>query len=557
MRLPGTAVFPRQQRIAVGGRMATIAALVVALALASVASPSGSPWVSTARAAGTCTGWTSDSIPPTTIRVLRTSGPSSGLVQVVPFHDYVTVVMAAEWGAGNPAEALKAGAVAVKEYAWYQAMFWRGGSASDGSCYDVVDSSVDQVYAPETRVPAASLIAAVDATWGITVRRNTGIFSTHYRAGVDVGCAVNADGTNLYQLSATHCAQDGMTFDVILTTYYGPGVVIAGAAPGTASPVALQFRAQPAEGTAGVAFTVQPVVAEVDVTGQVVTGDAASVTTISLALANPVPGAALTCTGGPSRATVSGVATFDGCMLTGPASGIVLVASAAGAASASTPPFSVAAAAPFLTLMSSGGAVTWGQDVQFAASLVPPGLVPAVGRALRLERSTDGIGWTPAAALVTDATGATSAVDRPTANTFYRLAFDASPDMSAATSPAVRVLVRRQVQLRPDNGSAIRAVRRGATVTFSATVKPAPGAATGAAAAGGTATGPVQFRLYQLVGRTWVMKRTWNVAPDPTGVARLRVAFASHGTWSVRVYALATMSNAVSALSPAQRYAVR
>lgn len=545
-------VASRRRRRGVATRMAAVVALVLALLFGSVTAPSSSPWAATARAAGTCTGWASDTVPPTTIRVLRTTGPASGSVQVVPFHDYVTVVMAAEWGAGNPAEVLKAGAVAVKEYAWYQAMFWRGGSAADGSCYDVVDSSVDQVYSPETRVPAASLTAAVDATWGITVRRNTGIFSTHYRAGADVGCGMNADGTNLYQLSATHCAQDGMTFDVILTTYYGPGVVVAGVASGIASPVSLQFRAQPAEGIAGVPFTVQPVVGAVDATGQLVTGDTAGPMIVSLGLASPAPGVALTCTGGPTRTTVAGVATFAGCMLTGPASGVVLVATAAGLASASTPPFAVVAAAPSLTLTSSGAAITWGQDVQFAARLVPPGQEPAAGRTLRLERSSDGIAWAPAAQLVTDATGSTSAVDRPTTNTSYRLAFDASPDMSAAVSPVVRVLVRRQVQLRPDNGSVIRPVRRGAAVTFSATANPAPGATASA-----TTAGPVQYRLYQLVGRAWVTKRTWNVAPGAAGVARLRIVFASRGTWSVRAFALATLSNAISTLSPAQRYAVR
>jgi hypothetical protein len=154
--------------------------------------------------------------------------------------------------------------------------------------------------------------------------------------------------------------------------------------------------------------------------------------------------------------------------------------------------------------------------------------------------------------MVTDATGSTSAVDRPTTNSFYRLAFDASPDMSAATSPVLRVLVRRQVQLRPDNGAATRTVRRGAAVSFSATVKPAADAATDA-----TAGSPVQYRLYQLVGRTWVVKRSWNVAPDASGVARLRIVFATRGTWSVRVYATATLSNAISMLSPIQRYAVR
>jgi hypothetical protein len=528
--------------------VAAIPALVVALLVAPIGGPSGPAGPATAFAAATCTGWTSDSVPPTTIRILRTSGPASGTVQAVPFHDYVTVVMAAEWGAGNPAEVLKAGAVAVKEYAWYHAMFWRGGSAADGSCYDVVDSSMDQVYAPETRVPAASLTAAVDATWGISIRKAGGLFVTHYQAGANVDCGVNADGGHLYQVSATHCAQEGMTADLILNTYYGPGLEIVGGPPAAATPVALRFLAQPSGGSAGAPFPVQPVVAVVDATGQTFAGDASSGTTVSLALTSPTPGASLTCTGGLSRTAVAGLATFDGCLLSGAASGVVLVASAAGLAPASTPPFAVAPAAPSLALAPFATVLSWGQDVQFGANLASPGPADASGRTLHLQRSSDGVGWVSVTDLTTDANGTAGAADRPVANAFYRLVFDGAPDMGSSTSPVVRVLVRRLVQLQPDSGGAARRVSRGTTVTFSTLVQPV---------AGTVAPGRVEYRLYLLVGRSWVVKRTWTVTPDATGVARSRVTFGSRGSWRVRVCALATPTNAISALSPAQRFEVR
>ena len=108
-----------------------------------------------AQASSTCTGWTSTRVPPTTIRVLRTSGSAAGKVQTVDFKGYVKVVEQAEWPASWPAEALKVGAIAVKQYAWYYAMSYRGGTGT-GGCYDVVDNTNDQLYAPETRVPAAS-----------------------------------------------------------------------------------------------------------------------------------------------------------------------------------------------------------------------------------------------------------------------------------------------------------------------------------------------------------------------------------------------------------------
>ena len=178
------------------------------------------------RAVAACTGWTSLSAPPVTIRVLRTAGPASGTVQTVPFRSYVYVVMAAEWGPGNPQEALRAGAVAVKEYAWYWAMNWRGRTGPDGSCYDVVDSTIDQVYSPETETPAATLTAAADITWTESLRKGGRLFATHYQDGSSVACGANADGYALYQISAVRCAREGLLADAILHRYYDPGLQI-------------------------------------------------------------------------------------------------------------------------------------------------------------------------------------------------------------------------------------------------------------------------------------------------------------------------------------------
>jgi hypothetical protein len=418
----------------------------------------------------------------------------------------------------------------------------------------VVDSSLDQIYAPETRVPAASLVAAVDATWGVTVRRNTSLFVTHYQAGANVACGANADGAHLYQVSATHCAQDGMTDDQILTTYYGPGVEVAGAQAPAAALVGLRFLAQPAGAVSGVAFPVQPVVVVVDATGQTFAGDPSSQTIVALALAAPPPGAVLTCTDGLSRQAIGGIATFDGCQIAGAAApGVVLVASSAGLAPASTPPFAVAPAPPALTLVAAGTLLTWGQDVQLSAALVPPGSQDASARTMHLQRSSDGATWTPVTDLLTDASGAAAATDHPVTNTFYRLVFDGSPDLTAATSPVVRVLVRSVVQLRPDSRGATRVVMGGTRVTFFARVQPAPGTA----APGSAAPARVTYRLYQLVGRSWVVKRTWTVSLDATGSASLAVRFGSRGTWRVRAYAPGNSTNAISVLSPAQPYSVR
>ncbi|HET6313434.1 MAG TPA: SpoIID/LytB domain-containing protein, partial [Chloroflexia bacterium] len=113
--------------------------------------------------------------PPATIRVYRTA---TGVVEVVPFRDYVKHVLPSEWIPTWPSEALKAGAMAVKSYAWYWVS--RGGKqVSLGA--DVKDNVDDQVYDPN--VSYASTDAAVDATFNYAMTRNGALFQAQYCAG--------------------------------------------------------------------------------------------------------------------------------------------------------------------------------------------------------------------------------------------------------------------------------------------------------------------------------------------------------------------------------------
>ncbi len=126
-------------------------------------------------AAPACGGWTSATTPPPTISVLRTATRS---VDVVPFRTYVEKVMAAEWPSWYPTEALRAGAVVVKQYAWYYAMHRRAWYVTaSGACYDVRDDTWDQVYAP-ARTPSASQLGAVAATWQTTLLKYGRFFMT-------------------------------------------------------------------------------------------------------------------------------------------------------------------------------------------------------------------------------------------------------------------------------------------------------------------------------------------------------------------------------------------
>jgi hypothetical protein len=212
-------------------RFAVAAVIAAGLWLPAVSSPP------VAQAAA-CTGWTSIATPPPAIRVLRSE---TGVVETVDFETYVKVVMAAEWNSSWNMEALRAGAVAVKEYAWYYAMSWRGGSGT-GGCFDVIDNSNDQIYWPEARTPAASHIQAVESSWPVTVTRNGGLILTGYRTGTDVSCGKDADGAHMFQYSALECAIAGKTAEQILPIYYA-GVIVHGGPTPPSAPTAVSALA--------------------------------------------------------------------------------------------------------------------------------------------------------------------------------------------------------------------------------------------------------------------------------------------------------------------------
>jgi stage II sporulation SpoD-like protein/VCBS repeat protein len=169
--------------------------------------------------AASCTGWKSEMLPPATIRVFRTQGPAIGTVQTVNFRTYVQVTFGHEWPGYWPAETLKAGAVAVKQYGWYRTMHWRGKSDRAGHCYDVVDYWADQVYQPEKYSPTTQHLRAVVATWAITLRK-TAFIAPGYWAGEAVPCGSNADGLRMYQWSAYDCGRRGYAMEWILRRYY-------------------------------------------------------------------------------------------------------------------------------------------------------------------------------------------------------------------------------------------------------------------------------------------------------------------------------------------------
>ena len=169
---------------------------------------------------GTCQGWTSTTRPPDYIRVLRNR---TGRVDRVPFKQYVVTVLGKEWPAYLPQAVIDAGAVAVKQYAWFHAL-GHGRVSRHGQCFDVTDGVGDQLYKPGRARVRPDHYTAVNETWTVRLIKNGQLFMTGYRTGGPTACGRDATGWKLFARSAVHCAERGMSYLQILRTYYGPGL---------------------------------------------------------------------------------------------------------------------------------------------------------------------------------------------------------------------------------------------------------------------------------------------------------------------------------------------
>jgi hypothetical protein len=216
----------------------TAALLLVApaLALAASATPSATtPPATTPSGAGGASAATSALTLPATITVARrfpANDPNGVIVGVeaVDFRTYCVRVLSHEWAppAAFSDAALRAGAMAVKEYAWYWATHptklpdvaaW-GADVDDTTNYQVyMDWDYGQRYWD-----------AVDSTWGTAMIRDGQIFEASYYAGDYSGAPT--DGDHLTQWGSQYWAAHGKPATWIIDYYY-PGtqfVTVAGAA---------------------------------------------------------------------------------------------------------------------------------------------------------------------------------------------------------------------------------------------------------------------------------------------------------------------------------------
>ena len=198
-----------------------------------------------------CTGWTDQFHPPTEIRVYRKRGPNAGHVDLVPFWNYVGTVLAAEYSTSGPRGPIwmRMGAQSVKQYGWYYTMHWRGGKVvttnEDGSttteCFDVHDSTADQIYKPERLVdgqwvpantPSLANLTAMAEIWPNSLRKwvvdkqKSRFFLTGYRSGKKHACGEDSDGFKVWQKSLADCIVKGLVYEETMREYYEPNVLI-------------------------------------------------------------------------------------------------------------------------------------------------------------------------------------------------------------------------------------------------------------------------------------------------------------------------------------------
>ena len=155
---------------------------------------------------------------PATIRVRVTGYPHCDTsrdyeVETIDFKEYAKHVLPNEWGARWPGESLRAGAMAVKMYAW--SYIAAGGKWPDA---DVYDSTCDQVYIPS--ISYASTDRAVEFTWNWRLTRGDQLLRTYYRAYLSQCEDVGLGGNCMGQIESRDMAYDRYAWDEILFTFY-------------------------------------------------------------------------------------------------------------------------------------------------------------------------------------------------------------------------------------------------------------------------------------------------------------------------------------------------
>ena len=150
--------------------------------------------------------------------------PDPTFLQSIPvvrvrFFDYVREVLPNEWVTSWPQASLEAGAIAAKQFAWYNA-FDRPKWRPRGYAFDLLDSTCDQVYKPGTARAATD--RAIAATWKLVLTREGELFPAYYRSYYAL-CPASV--SCMGQWDSKYMADAGATSIQILLAYYRDAVV--------------------------------------------------------------------------------------------------------------------------------------------------------------------------------------------------------------------------------------------------------------------------------------------------------------------------------------------
>ena len=209
----------RTRRVAFGALLG----LTLLVPAATMAAPSAA-----AAASNGCAVNATENRMPSSIRVLKVQ---TNKIVTVDFRKYVVTVLGKEWPSYLPQAVVEAGSVAVKQYGWYKSL--RPRRDARGRCFDVRDSTGDQLYKPDRARIRSDHHRALDRTWGVHLIKNGSLFMTGYRRGNKGPCGSDATGWKLFARSATRCANNGKGYLEILRIYYSPGLNIQNGGSGS------------------------------------------------------------------------------------------------------------------------------------------------------------------------------------------------------------------------------------------------------------------------------------------------------------------------------------
>jgi hypothetical protein len=204
-----------------------LATLLVGFLPSVFGNPSMDPASTVTAAAPPCNNYSSNVTPPENIGVAITNSAGAIIdVVYIDFKSYVRDVLPNEWLSGWESAAYQAGALAVKTFAWYHTIHWRGGQfLPTDECYHVRDDQGDQVYFSGSRTIPTDF--AVEQTWNYLLLNDGAIYPTHHNSGYSYHqCGDVSPPPGLYpgavmsQYGSQACALEDKRWAQIVDIYY-------------------------------------------------------------------------------------------------------------------------------------------------------------------------------------------------------------------------------------------------------------------------------------------------------------------------------------------------